>query len=369
MNNLKYLVHLTAPVTTTLDADCHRSEPRVERNILGAALHSGRQVHSTTDIWRTEAPVPPNLHNGLRHDWLHESIMMSYGVNANFYTGYIPDEALTSKYKIAHFHDGPTNETKDNFLKYHYQNPGSVVATCSFRAWTYLSRLKEVLGEENVEWVCGPLVPNTSPLHTPFKQNTLLWVFRNFCNYLNDEKMPALFSKIYDYLNSDPTLKLVIVAQPNNEETNKALQGDCHSWFFTLPFSQILRPYANRVEVKTHLHWHEMFKLLGQTKLVVSPAEPLGCTPFEAGSYGIPMVLEQKTNPFVDQSSTPLFDGVLTAPAGISPQFLDKLDKLFYDESFYNKHGNAYRDFVDQHATYDAYIRKVDEIAAKRGWA
>lgn len=370
MSNLKYLSHLTAPLSGFKSLNL-RGETRHEANILESLVVCGKTVHSTTDVWRSTSPRPDNLHD-FKEEWLDESVLMSYGVPGNIITGYIPERAFDSKYKIVQYQDGPAkgSQADSTFLKYHKNNPGSIVATCSFKAWVYLQRLEETLGKENVEWVYGPTVPQVFENHDSFNQTNLLWAYRNFCSYAdNDHKgMQTLFNKIRDYLNSNTNLTLTILAQPNNESSKEALSGDCHSWFFTLPFSGALLPFKDRIKVKTNLHWYEMLELFSKTKLVVSPAEPLGGNPFEAGSYGIPMILEQQTNPFVDSNSNSLFPEVLTAPRGINNQFLEKLDNLFFDSVFYNKHGSAYRNFIKQHATYEAYVNKIEEIGKKRGW-
>ena len=47
---------------------------------------------------------------------------------------------------------------------------------------------------------------------------------------------------------------------------------------------------------------------------------------------------------------------------------LDVWDRLLDDDVHYCQSGDAYRRFVDDHYTYAAFVRRVDEICAKRGW-
>jgi len=47
---MKYLLHTTAPVWTTIEADNLRGEPRWERAVLGALVKSGAQIHTTDKI-------------------------------------------------------------------------------------------------------------------------------------------------------------------------------------------------------------------------------------------------------------------------------------------------------------------------------
>jgi hypothetical protein len=301
-------------------------------------------------------------------DWMGRSIQISYGVPHQIYTGYYPPEA-NPKYRIVQYQDGPTGSACDNFLKYHRQNPKSIVATCSFRSGNYLARLENALGKENVEWHFGPTVPGVQEEHDSFNQKTFLWAYRNFCKYADDNPngMRKLFNKISDYMRVDSDYKLVILAQPHNETSQKALQGDCKAWFFSFPFSSELKKYKDRVEVLTNIHWCEVLELMSKTKLVISPAEPLGGPPFEAASYGIPMLLEQSTNPFIDDKKTPMFSNLITVQKGLSDSFFNKLDQLF-DSNYYRTCGNSYRSFVKKHATYESYVNKLEQIAQKRGW-
>ena len=369
MNDLrKYLVHLTAPVTTTFKADNYRGEPRWERNAVEALLLAGKPVHSTTKIWLSDLPKPVNLYD-MNLDWMDESIQISYGVPHEIHTGVYPAEA-NPKYRVVQYHDGPTEATKDTFLKYHRNNPGSIVATCCFKSGAYIQKLQNVLGRENVEWTYGPMLPTVFENHDSFSQPNLLWAYRNFCSYadLDPHGMEQLFGRVAGYMRSNPALRLVILAQPHNEISKAALEGDCKAWFLNLFSAREMKVLADRVDVLTNIHWHQVLDIFSKTRLVISPAEPLGGPPFEAASYGIPIVLERSTNPFVDESGCPLFNGLLSASHGFSNEFFNLLDQLYHHQEFYQSHGNLYRSFVKQHATYETYINKLDEIAKKRNW-
>ncbi len=364
MSDFKYLVHLTAPVTTSFKADNHRGEPRYERNAVDALVTAGKTVHSTTYIWQSALPRPANLYD-MRLDWMKESIQVSYGVAHEIYTGHYPAEA-NPKYRVVQYWDGPTNETKDSFLKYHREDPGSIVATTSFKSWHYLSRLEMILGRENVEWMYGPMVPEVFEDHDSFNQPCLFWAYRNFCDYVKNDPlgMRALFAMVGDYLRQNHDLKLVILVH-GSDVPPKNLK----TWFLDFSFATSLKPQSDRIDVVTGLHWSEMLDLFSKTRLVISPAGLLGGPPFEAASYGVPVVLSNEVNPFIDSNRNALFSGVLSAPQGISREFLSHLNRLYGDSDFYHQLGNAARAFVKQHATYEAYIRGLEGIAVKRGWS
>lgn len=365
---MKYLVHCTAVASPTFRHGNYRGEPRWELNSVDALLAMGRTVHSTTNIWQSSSPRPENLYD-MNLNWMDESIQISYGVPHEIHTGYYPPEA-NPKYRIVQYHDGPSQQTKDKFLRFHKDRPGSIVATCSFKTGSYLSRLQSVLGAENVEWHFGPTVPCVYEDHHSFNQNTLLWAYRNFCRFAdeNPSGMERLFNKVADWMNKNHELKVVILAQPHNEISKAALDGNRPAWFFNFGFSRPLKKFADRVEILTNQHWCDVLDLYSKTKVVISPAEPLGGPPFEAASYGIPMILESRTNPFIEGNGNPMFNGLISVAQGFSNDFFNYLDRLFHDQSFYNNHGNAYRSFVKQHATYASWVSNVESIVQKRGW-
>ena len=101
---------------------------------------------------------------------------------------------------------------------------------------------------------------------------------------------------------------------------------------------------------------------------MISPAEPLGCTAFEAAIYGIPVIVNNQVNPFMTENYGTFFPEVLTSDRSVSDTFLGLLNQLQNDHMFYRKHGDAYRTWVKNHASYAAYVRGIEEISAQRGW-
>ncbi len=365
----KYLVHCTATTAKTFKHGNWRGEPRWESNAVDALLTEGKIVHSTTNIWQSPEPRPHNLYD-MNTSWMDESIQISYGVPHEIHTGVYPPEA-TPKYRVVQYQDGPTASTKDKFLRFDKQLPGSIVATCSFKSGAYLKKLQNVLGSENVEWTYGPTVPQVYKEHDAFTQPNMLWAYRNFCKYANSRptEMQKLFGIVADNLKNNPEMKLVMLVQPHTQEEAVRINKDCREFFFSFGFTKQLSPYKDRVEVHTAIDWIDVLDIMSKTKLVISPAEPLGGPPFEAASYGVPIVLEHRTNPFIETNGRLMFPEVLTSAPGLTNQFFNQIQKLQTDSAFHHKHGNAYRSFVDGHATYSAYVRKLEEISKKRGWS
>lgn len=358
---MKYLVNLTSPIITTLRDGNFRGEPRWERNVVDALLTAGREVHTTREVWSSELPKPSNFHDGVNQEWLDDSVFISYGVPKEIFTGYVPPD-LKVPYRIIQYHDGPSYEYKDTFLKYDREKPGSIVATTSFKAWRYKTRLDDVFGSHLVEHVIGPTVPYVDLECNNFNKKNLLWSYRNFQSYAEKDAtgMHVLMKQISSYMDKDPSLTLTIVAQ--------SLLQDPLDWFFGFSFTDQLQKHASRIFIKSNIEWHEMIQLVKESKLIVSPAEPLGGPPFEAAMFGIPTILESETNPFIDNHRTPFFPEVLMARRGISQEFLSLLDRLYKDESLYRLHGDAYRNYVHNNATYTAYVNQLEQIMTKRGW-
>jgi hypothetical protein len=358
---LNYLVHVTAPVTTFFNADNLRGEPRWERNVADALISEKRNIHTVWDIWKSQEPKPENLHSGIVNEWLDNSLMITYGVPQRTH---IYD--VKAKYNMVHYLDGPDDKTKTEFFSHK-----NIVATCNFKSWEYFKRLVATLGQENVEWIGGPAVPYVIENTDNFNQKYLLWSYRNFIPYATNEplRMQILLSKIRDYLKSDSKLELVILAHAIHQEQQLAMNSSMKDWFFSYSFTKELKEFQDRIHIKTNLNWHQMIDIFKQTKLIISPPEPLGGPPFEAAMFGIPTLVCKDNNPFQESNGTPFFPELLKVnPKTIGNDFLQSLDKLFYDKTFFTKHGNSYRQWVKNNATYAAYVRQVDEITSKRGW-
>ena len=367
---MKYLCHLTAPVTTTFSADNYRGEPRWERNVCDALTTYGKHVHTTRPIWNSALDKPFNFHNGPNTEWLDDSVLISYGVEKQIYTGSFPED-LEIPYRIIQYFDGPTEATKDTFFQYLREKPQSIICTYSFKTWEYEKRLHNVLGKENCEWVIGPTVPCVDESADNFRKPTLFWAYRNFLNYLENDPagMDRLFGKVHSIMAGNPEFQLKILIHLNYGDLHKEAAGSNGlDWFLNLPFGKRFLPFKDRIELIWNVHWSKMLSLMKETSLIISPAEPLGGPPFEAAIYGIPTVFSNESNAFTDRDRMPFFPELLMAPKGINNRFLDLISALHEDHLLYTACGNAIRNFTKANATYEAYVKKIESITQARGW-
>lgn len=361
---LKYLCHVTALIDTTPDADDLRGEPRWERNAFSAWLGTGRQVHTTFPVWRSALPAPTNLWDGLNSTWQDESILITHGSGPHTYI------TQRAKYYVVQYFDGPAEHEKLGFLQYHRARPGSILATCSYKSWTYLSRLQQVLGSENVECVHGPAIPCTVDTADNFNKPVLLWAHRNFLEYARagSSSMKSLMAVVADMMRASPELRFVVnVCTYWDRSLLETLRSAPLDFLFSFPVMAPLSGLRDRVDVVFLLGWDKVLDLMSNTRLIVSPSMPFSAAVTEGAMYGVPSILGSQANPFQDAAGNTFFPELLTAP-GLNKQFLDTLFRLYSDGSFYRAAGSAYRNHVRSVATYEAYINRMDAIFENRGW-
>jgi len=251
MNNFKFCIHVTAPIISSINGDNLRGEPRWERNVLDACVSDGRQTHTTFDVWKSSSPMPTNLRNDYNPEWKDSSILITHGVPTD------PNITREAKYYVVQYFDGPTEDNKEKFLKYDRQNPGSIVATCNFKAWTYIDRLNAILGKQNVEWIQGPAVPRVYEDFDNFKKPYLLWLYRNFwyCAENDPNGMKLLFNQIADYMKVQPELRIGIIlgAWDRWAFEDRGTKESLTPWAWHYDFMRVLDQYKNRVDIHVHL--------------------------------------------------------------------------------------------------------------------
>ena len=135
---MKYLFYITAPIITKIEDDDLRGEPRWERNVLSACLKSGCQVHTSHPVWQSDLPIPVNFYDGFNEDWAKDSLSMTHG------SGVYTNIFRPAKYYIVHYFNTPSKDQSGGFLEIYRKQPGCIIATCSYRSWTYYDSLVSV---------------------------------------------------------------------------------------------------------------------------------------------------------------------------------------------------------------------------------
>lgn len=362
---MKFLLHLTAPVSSFIEADNLRGEPRWERNVLGALLAAGRETHTTKKVWFSPQPPPTNLYDGINEAWLDDSILITHGIARN------PHITSRARHYLVQYHEAPPKELAHLFLDFDLKQPGSIIATTSERNPWVLDRLCSALGKEKVEWLEGPNVRDVLSTDNS-RAKYFSWIYRNFMSCVEEQgqEVAELFQQVRGYLQQEPGTRIgILIGAWPSELGTPPHKGKAREWAFSHPALETLRGIEDRVDIFINLHQHEVLHLLSETRIIISPAEPAGLPLYEAARYGIPTILGDATNPLQGKDGA-CFPELLTAPSRrISGQFLRTIEQLQQDLSFYRKHGEAYRKYVQGAATYKAFIEHLDQIINKRGWA
>ena len=388
MCNFKYIVYVTSMLCSSkanrVDGGCHIGEGRWERNVLDAFIKSGRDTYviGLDTVWTSGVPIPHNLHDYSEIDDLTSTIFFNFNppmrldipVEAQYYilnwfNG--PDDDWQRRAALSLPRDRATGELPDaakDFREFASKNPNNVIATFNFasRARQY----EEAFGKENTYLVQGPSVPEVFRGSNNFDKKYLLWGSKSLYGWSEDVAMHPFLQDVFRWCSSvllkDEDLKIRFLLGTAGPLRTMEEVAD---WFWKLPFASVLMPYKNRIEFLYSLEWFEVFDVLKETKLIISPHLGYGGPPFEASSFGIPLILTSNGHPFLGSRGELLFKEVLSVNEHFSgTAFCGLLDKLFYDRSFYEKTGNAYLEYVDKYATYAGYLRQIDSICEARGW-
>jgi hypothetical protein len=359
---MKYLINLTSDVYNSLEDGNFRGEPRWERNVVAALLQNNKEVHLTREAWKAEKK-PDNLYNGTNSQWLDDSVLITHGIGTQLHV-----TSIAAKY-IIQFHEDPIDSVRNQFLSY---GKNIIATTDSKNPFTY-ERLTKSLGQENLFHVPGPMVPKVYLEADNFKKPNLTWIYRNFTSFIQEKSndMKKLLEYLDTIIGQDPSVRIKIII--GLWDTWGPLGGNPSSdqlkeWAFTFDSFKFFIHLKNKFDFYCNLDWSQVMSILQDTRYCISPAEPLGCPAFEAAMFGIPTVVNKDVNPFMTQKNGVFFPEVLKSNRAIDNQFLDLLDKLQNDHSFYLKHGNAYRTWVKDNATYSAYVKQLEDIMTIKGW-
>ena len=363
MTDLKYIVYCTASINSVIFSDNLRGEGRFERNVLDALVRDGRDVYLTDlkRFWKSSQDKPENLGDYADIKDLTNTVFI----------GHNPPMRLDIPTKchryILQWFNGPDDNADGEFLELVKDNPRSVVGTYNFllKHKQYESKL----GVENVRCIQGPAVPQvyqTDNFDKPYLlwSSKILWAW--MCTPDMSRFLIGLFKWVADVLEKNPQTKLMfLLGTMGGMETKEEVMD----WFWASEVSRPLYRLKDRVGIFYQIDWSEVFPVLEQTKLIINPHFGYGGPPYEAGAYGIPIILTKNGHPFQGRNKEKMFPEILEVYEHYSlNEVLPILNKLYYNRTYYSSVGNAYRNYVEKWGTYSAYLRQLDEVCGEFGW-
>jgi hypothetical protein len=289
--------------------------------------------------------------------------LITHGVDQNLHIDF------EAKKYIVQLHQSLFPETITKFKSY---RDDIVVTTDSQNPFTY-KKLCEQIGQDKVHYLAGPMVPEVDFNADNFRKPYLTWSYRNFWMYLRErpKDLKLLFDLLKNYLRDEPELRIKIIvgswdiwSSLGRNPTHLQLQEWAFSHEALKPFESI----KDKIDFYANLHWYKVIEILKETRYIISPAEPLGCPAFEAAIFGIPTIVNNEVNPFMTLNKKTMFAEVLKTKNSVTPEFLNYIGKLQMDKNFYTQHGNAYRKWVNENATYRAYVNSIEKIIKQQGW-
>lgn len=362
---MKHLLNISVNITSDLTTDNYRGEGRWEMNTLNAFLSNNKPVHTTRKIWVSSVPRPANLYDGTNEEWIPESVLFVHSAGVSLYV-----EREDVRAFILQFHETPYGKAKDDFTRYLGQK--RIVATVASRNSYIYNKLAGPFGSDNVYHVAGAMVPYVVDGADNFRKPNVTWTYRNFKSFIEEQPNDVgnLLGFLEQYLQKEPEMRIAIIIGlwDTNQFGVKPETETMRNWALSFPVMNRFKHLHNRIDFYVNLPWHDVLDLLSETRWVVSPAEPLGCPAYEAAMFGIPTIVNRGISPFVDFNGGTLFPEVLTSERNINSHFLNILDRLQNDHTFYRRTGDVYRNYTRTNATFEAFVKQIDGIITSRGW-
>jgi len=360
---MKYLLNISANLSSPPFLGAHRGEGRWEKNVLSALLQENKQVHTTRKIWENSNPRPYNLWHGTNEEWIKESVLLVHSAGMSLYV-----EREDVKAFVLHFYETPFGDAKEHFLRLLKEK--RAIATASHYNPFIFNKLTESFGVENVYQLSGSLVPDVDMNADNFRKPYITWTNRNFISHLKSD--PGGMEQLLAYLDSkitqEPELRIKLIVSIWDSDLLNPTHDMMRDYVLSFPSFQKFKHLYKNIDIYAGLDWIDLLNILKNTRYIISPAEPASACPNEAAMYGIPSIVNNNVNPFMTLDGGTLFPEVIKSVPGISLDFLLKLDKLHNDHDYYSTSGNAYRNYVKNNTTFKAYTQKLNNIILERGW-
>jgi len=352
---MKYLVHLSMPIRNGIGGDNLRGEPRVERHILASLLSCNKEVY-TTD-WPVETWC-----SGVLPNTLHRYSELKDIKNTSYIAYSAPSHSMVVRdaenYILLMFNT-PHQNPKNDILSLMKSTGGRVMIVSPFI--NNLNTMRNDYGTENVVLIEGPAVPNISKRNNEQGLEYLLWAYRSFYNNATNcsREVHTLFDWCRSKMVSNDILKVAVIV--GDYPSVNLSKEDLYKWFWGLECSSPLKSLKDRVELFWDINWDVVMDIHRRTKLVISPGLSAGGPPYEAAINGTPVIFSNQYSPYK-------FEGMLTANNGVSPDFISKLEMLYSNKDLYNHYSDLYYNYVSTHATYSAWVNRIESEIKTRGW-
>jgi glycosyltransferase involved in cell wall biosynthesis len=165
--------------------------------------------------------------------------------------------------------------------------------------------------------------------------------------------------------NEELSLDILTGWQPNEVKDwvneRPVYMPDITKAFWKLSNFSSLSSVKDRVRIHLQLSWEEVLSKFSQAKLFTTYGRLFGGPPIEAAMHGIPFVGSGKTGALCDCAEYLHVNSETYTTSG-EPGACTVLEKLYSDRDFYTKVGNAYREYVKEHYTYDSFNRNLNSI-------
>jgi len=338
-------IYLNAPVLTGIRSDNLRGELRWERCVLDALLHS----EQIDEIYTVIPARPADSKN--RTCIFADSWHIAKNIDARGI--------------LIHTAGGPGEEERELMAFFRKEYGKRFVFTNTVRSddKAYMDNLKDIIGEDHVEPMLSPVVPEVTE-NNNFDNKIILWPHRNINHifrgeYGTDRKdVQKNFEWIASKLEEDSEMKLYVMTgwSPQDYDFYKC---DRSIWRKN-SYTECLTEYEDRIQVFDSLNWEMVLFLYSKAKIITGfPPGPRGNVIVEAAAYGIPSIGGTR---FGALKNCPNYLG---AEYG-SDEYFDLLDRLYTDREFYTSTLNSYKQYIEKNHTYSAFVDSLLGILERR---
>lgn len=360
---MKICVPLRDPPSTNLREGNLRSESRWERQALEACTRNPMVTEVYTQGYAWNGDTSGKYRGLINPNAAMNTILLMQDWKINVV------KELTYKAAVVNIFAGPwmqeQAETK-SIIKDRYL--GQVFFTLGFpilyETPDAISHLLNFVDRDHICLLPVPGIPEMPPKQNNFNKNLLFWAQRII--FTSDLKRPTILWAL-EKMNSNPDLRLRCLTGTEPQDLKALVDGkavsrsgmNINDAFWLL---ECYQPYIHlrpRVEVLYSVSWQEALAMYSESKLYLAYHKHFGGPPLEASMYGVPFIGCGK-------------NGVMANCPGYlytnnEKDTNDLLDRLYSDEEFYIKTADAYRDYVSNNYTFEAFNNNLNRLLGDRG--